>query len=265
VLVKKITRIRTLISNTKAYLTLKEQNQTLFDFSVLSCYSVPALKGYMKAVENNAVPKIPDADHFKGSPDFTQLRNYATSYKKTLGRLVFISSFSYFESYFKALIEEVLSFHGGHDRFLETALKRQSAHLAACDLPTVAKPASKLREYKKKHVVQGYQKHIKALEATDFRFPSELFATFGLMELINYKDLKASQIPHVAKWCFGVPITPNEEVKFSKYRDDRNDIAHGDLIEVDFSVALKASGFLRDLSLKIDKHVVKHFFVIENV
>lgn len=252
-----------MIAHTKAFLTLKEQNQTLFDFSVLCCQSVPALKGYMKAVEANAAPKLPDADHFKGVPDFAQLRSFASAYKKTLGRLVFLSSFSYFEAYFKALIEEVLAFHGGQENFVSASLERQAAHLAACDLPDVAKSAGKLREYKKANLAASYKKHIKVLESTEFRFPSELFATFGVMELANYKDLKASQIPHVAKWCFGVPLSAKEETDYSKYRNDRNGIAHGNVVEVDFSAGLEASRFLRELSVKIDKHIVKHFLVIE--
>jgi hypothetical protein len=244
-------------------LVLKEQNQTLFDFAVLACQSVPALKAYMKAVEGGAAPKLPDADHFKGDPDFAQLREFATGYKKTLGRLVFISSFSYFEAYFKALLEEILSFHGGHDEFVQAAVRRTDLHDASCADPIVEKSSNKLREYPKKHFAPAYRKHIKALETTDFRFPSELFSSFGIMELKNYLDLKAAQIPHVARWALGVPLTASEEDTFSKHRDTRNEIAHGSLVELDFTRGLAASRFLRDLSVKIDKHVVKHFLVIE--
>lgn len=254
-----------MIAHSKAYLALKEQNQTLFDFSVLCCQSIPALKGYMKAVEGGFAPKLPDADHFKGEPDFNQLRRFASGYKKTLGRLIFLSSFSYFEAYFKALIDEIQQFHGGRDAFLATSAKKQADHMAACDLPAVKKSSAKLREYKKGHFVPAYKKHAKSLEGTEFRFPSELFSTFGLIELANYKDLKASQIPHVAKWCFGVPISEAEEEEFSHYREGRNNIAHGHIVALDFNVGLEASRFLRDLSVKIDKHVVKHFFVIEGL
>jgi hypothetical protein len=254
-----------MIAHSKAFLILKKQNQTLFDFSVLCCQSVPALKGYMKAVEAKSAPKLPDADHFKGDPDFNQLRRFASEYKKTLGRLIFLSSFSYFEAYFKSVIDEIQQFHGGRDSFLATSAKKQAGHMAACDLPAVKKSAAKLREYKKAHFVPAYKKHAKTLAGTEFRFPSELFATFGLMELANYKDLKASQIPHVAKWCFGVPISEAEETTFSRYREERNNIAHGNIVEVDFRIGLEASRFLRDLSVKIDKHVVNHFFVIEEL
>jgi RiboL-PSP-HEPN len=252
-----------LISHSKSFLVLKEQNQTLFNFAVLCCRAVPALKGYMKAVDGGSAPKLPDADHFKGDPDFTQLRAFTSEYKKTLGRVIFLSSFSYFEAYFKALIEEVLQFHGGQENFVQAALTRQATHFAALDRPEVEKSASKLREYKKGHFAPSYRKHIKALEQTDYRFPSELFSLFGIVELNNYKDLKSSQIPHVAKWCFGLELTRAEEEKFSGHRDTRNEIAHGSLVELDFKRGLDATRFLRELSIKIDKHVLRHFLVIE--
>lgn len=252
-----------MIAHSKSFLELKEQNQKLFNFAVLCCQAVPALKGYMKAVEGGSAPKLPDADHFKGEPDFSQLRVFTSEYRKTLGRIIFLSSFSYFEAYFKALIEELLHFHGGHEAFLHSALDRQSSHLAALGQPDIEKSASKLREYRKGHFAPSYRKHIKALEQSDYRFPSELFSLFGIMELNNYKDLKASQIPHVVKWCFGLTLTEVEESEFSRHRDTRNEIAHGSLVELDFNKGLEASRFLRDLSVKIDKHVVKHFLVIE--
>jgi hypothetical protein len=254
-----------LISHSKCFRLLKEQNQTLFNFAALCCQAVPSLKGYIKAVEGGTAKKLPDADHFKGEPDFVKLRGYASEYKRTLGRVVFLSAFSYFESYFKALIQEVLLFHGGHEAFLQSALRRHASHTDALNQPDIEKSASKLREYKKDHFAGSYRKHIKALEQSDYRFPSELFSLFGIVELSRYKDLKASEIPHVAKWCFGVELTEDEELDFSKYRDVRNEIAHGSLTELDFSKGLEASRFLRDLSIKIDKHVVKHFMVIEGM
>ncbi|MCA2967284.1 MAG: hypothetical protein INH43_02065 [Acidobacteriaceae bacterium] len=252
-----------MIAHSKSLLAHKKQNQTLFNFAVLCCQAVPALKGYMKAVEGGSAPKLPDADHFKGAPDFVQLRMFASEYRKTLGRVIFLSSFSYFEAYFKALIEEVLQFHGGQEAFRKSALERQETHLTALDQPEIAKAASKLREYKKGNFAPSYRKHIKTLEQSDYRFPSELFSLFGIVELEKYKDLKASEIPHVVKWCFGLRLTEAEEVEFSRHRDTRNDIAHGSLLELDFNKGMEASRFLRELSIKIDKHVVRHFLVIE--
>jgi hypothetical protein len=255
-----------MISNTKSFELLKGQIQSTLDFSVLCCQAVPALNAYMKAVELGSVPKLPDADHFKGEPNFEQLKGFIPEYRKNLGKLMFISSFSYFEAYFKALIEEVLTFHGGQDDFVELSLKKQNQHMHYAEQDTPRKSANKLREYPKKGKEQKYLKHIKEINHTDFRFPSELFSTFGIMELgNNYRDLKASQIPHVAGWCFGVELTEDEISSYSKLRDLRNRVAHGKVTQIEFNEANSANQFLRNLAIKIDKHVVKHFLVIETI
>lgn len=253
-----------MITNSNAFVVLKEQIQSTIDFSVLCCQAVPSLNAYMKAVEKGAAPKLPDADHFKGDPNFDQLKGYIPDYRKNLGKLMFINSFSYFEAYFKSLIEETLDFHGGQDSFVRLSLKKQHQHLTFSENEATRKSANKLREYPKPSHKLKYLKHTDEIDHTDFRFPSELFATFGIMELgNNYRDLKASQIPHVAKWCFGVDLTDKEIEDFSYYRDLRNRVAHGKVSTIEFNEANSANKFLREMALKIDRHVVKHFFVIE--
>lgn len=253
-----------MISNSKSFSVLKQQIQSAIDFSVLCCHAVPSLNAYIKAVENGAAPKLPNADHFKGDPNFAQLKGYMPEYRKNLGKLMFLNSFSYFEAYFKSLICEVMQFHGGQDDFVQQSLMRQREHLLYADTELAQSSANKLREYAKPSHKQKYFKHTEKLEHTDFRFPSELFATFGIMELgSNYRDLKASQIPHVAKWCFGVDLIEAEIEQFSTYRNLRNDVAHGKVMVVEFNQANSANSFLRGFALKIDRHVAKHFFVIE--
>lgn len=255
-----------MITNTKAFEVLKGQIQSTLDFSVLCCQAVPALNAYMKAVDKGAAKKLPDADHFqKSEPNFEQLKAYIPDYRKNLGKLLFINTFSYFEAYFKSLIKEVLDFHGEQDNFVNISLEKQSQHMEYAKDKDVRKSANKLREYKKKTEKLKYSKHIKQLEHTDFRFPSELFATFGIMELgNNYRKLKASQIPHVAQWCFGVSLTEEEIETFSDLRELRNDVAHGVVTQLDFNKANQANRFLRQLAIKIDKHVVEHFLLIED-
>ncbi|MBV4469923.1 HEPN domain-containing protein [Pseudomonas siliginis] len=253
-----------MITNTNAFFILKQQIQSSIDFSVLCCQAVPALKAYIKAVEKGSAPKLPDADHFKGDPNFDQLKGYIPEYRKNLGKLMFINSFSYFEAYFKSLIAEVLEFHGGKDAFVDRAKKRQHQHLVFAEGTDTKKSANKLREYAKPSKSFKYIKYTNKIEHTDFRFPSELFAAFGIFELgTNYSDLKASQIPHVAQLCFGVDLTESEVESFSSYRNLRNSVAHGQTLTIDFNEANAANSFLRSLALKIDKHVVKHFLVIE--
>ena len=253
-----------MITNSNAFFILKQQIQSSIDFSVLCCHAVPALNAYIKAVENGVAKKLPDADHFKGDPNFEQLREYIPEYRRNLGKLMFINSFSYFEAYFKSLISEVLNFHGGKDAFVDRAQKRQHQHLVFAENKETRTAANKLREYAKPSHRLKYVKYTKEIEHTDFRFPSELFAAFGIVELgTNYSDLKASQIPHVAKLCFGVELTESEISTFSSYRDLRNNVAHGKTLSIEFNEANSANKFLRALALKIDRHVVKHFLVVE--
>lgn len=122
-----------MISNSKSFSVLKQQIQSAIDFSVLCCHAVPSLNAYIKAVEKGGAPKLPDADHFKGDPNFDQLRGYIPEYRKNLGKLMFINSFSYFEAYFKSLICEVMEFHGGQDDFVQQSLTRQHDHLLFAD------------------------------------------------------------------------------------------------------------------------------------
>ncbi|QJI39455.1 hypothetical protein HKK52_00430 [Pseudomonas sp. ADAK2] len=253
-----------MITNSNAFFILKQQIQSAIDFSVLCCHAVPALNAYIKAVEKGGAPKLPDADHFKGDPNFEQLRGYIPEYRRNLGKLMFINSFSYFEAYFKSLISEVLKFHGGQEAFVERARERQHQHLVFAEDQKTKNAANKLREHAKPSHSLKYVKYTNEIEHTDFRFPSELFAAFGIMELGNsYSDLKASQIPHVAQYCFGVELTAADITSFSSYRDLRNNVVHGKTLTVEFNEANAANKFLRALALKIDKHVVRHFLVIE--
>lgn len=253
-----------MISNSKAFEVLKGQIQSTLDFSVLCCQAVPALKGYMKALEFGSVDKLPDADYFKGKPNIEQLKNFSSKYKKNLGKFLFINTFSYFESYFKDLISEIEDFHGGNELFRNAALEKQKKYSTLSSDPQLILNSNKLREYKKQTHLMKYRKHISALEHTDFRFPSEMLSTFGLIELFkNYSDLKASEIPHVAEYAFGVEMSSVELETYSKYRDLRNRIAHGKVSEIEFKDAIEMNYFMRSLALKIDKKVVRDFFIIE--
>ena len=255
-----------MISNSKAFEVLKGQTQSTLDFAVLCCQAVPALKGYIKALEHGSVDKLPDADYFKGEPNIEQLKGFSSKYKKNRGKLLFINTFSYFESYFKDLISEIENFHGGKEAFRDAALKKQKKHMNIHSDQQLILNSNKLREYKKQTHLLKYTKHISALEHTDFRFPSEMLSTFGLIELFkNYSDLKASEIPHVAEYAFGVEISSMELEVYSKYRDLRNKIAHGKISEVEFKEAIEMNYFMRTLALKIDKQVVRNFFLIEFV
>lgn len=253
-----------MIPNTKSFCVLKQQVQEVIDFSVLCCTAVPSMKGYIKAVENGVAGKIPDPDYYKGQPNYDQLKGFVPSYRKNLGKLILLSSFSYFEAYFKSLIDEIFEFHGGFESLIDSSLKRQLAHMSFIDTEPAKTAVRKLKEYPKRNKKQKYEKYAKELENSEFRFPSELMSAFGLKELHSrYKDMKSVEIPYFVIWCFGVSLTNDEVDRFHKIRETRNEIAHGKKEYIELKESLAFNQELRSLAMKIDSHIVNHYFVIE--
>lgn len=251
-----------MISHTKAYVNLKLQNQESIDFALLTCQAVPALKAYMKAVKKGSAPKLPDPDHFEGEQDFDRFQAIIPNYRKKLGKLLAISFFSYFEAYVKEVIAELFDFHGGYSSLIERATgKRNNFFVGEV---SKKKEANLLREYADKKKKQKYQKQIKDLENFGYMFPSELFSVFGLIELEGQSsNFKSVEIPTLLSRCFGISFTEDEDKKFGQYRTLRNDIAHGNVKDVDLSNAFDVGEFFRTLALKIDKHLLQYFFIIE--
>lgn len=253
-----------MISNTKSFKVLKDQTQEVIDFSVLCCTAVPSMKGYIKAVEKGSADKIPDPDYYKGEPNYEQLKGYIPSYKKNLGKLILLSSYSYFEAYFKSMIKELFEYHGGFESLIDIAHKRQEAHIRYAESEPAKTSVRKLREHPKSGKEQKYLKHARELANSEFRFPSELMSAFGIKELHSrYKDMRSVDIPYYAKWCFGVPLADTEVEEFHKIRETRNDLAHGKRQHIELSDAIKFNKTLRALALEIDRHIVEHYFVVD--
>lgn len=256
-----------MIKSSKSYHTLKKQIQSSLDFVLLACHSIPALKGYMKAVEGGEVSKIPDPDIFKTTTEHSRLKEIIPTYKKTLGRFLVLSSFSYFESYTYDVIDELFLINGGINDFLNISKNKRDNFLKNID--ELSEKAKKLRDTKDKSKSAKYKKIIDELEELDYKFPSDLLSFFGLHQLHekvkNKKTRKSVNIFPLMKSAFGINISEDEEKEFEKIRELRNNIAHGkEDIEVDLSEAIRINNLLKDLAVKIDQHIVKNFFVIES-
>lgn len=252
-----------MISNSNSLVTLKAQIQELFNFSVLCCNAVPSLKGYIKAVEKGAAPKIPDADHFKNS-SFEELKGYIPDYRKQLGKYILLSSFSFFESYIQNLILEVIEYHGGKDYLLDYNWGKIQT---AASNQTIQQKSNGLREYKKGGNLDKYRKINKELLGSSFLFPSDYFSFIGIQKLISLSiddGFKSVQIPKIIEENFFLKLDDAEVDKFHSIRDTRNKIAHGDSsVEVNLSEATRNNKFLRNLAVKVDKQVVRCYFVID--
>ena len=58
-------------------------------------------------------------------------------------------------------------------------------------------------------------------------------------------------------------MSDDEVEEFRRIREIRNKIAHGKRKGFDMPNAMKCNGFLRDLSVRVDNHIVNNYFIIE--
>lgn len=253
-----------MISNTKALNVLRTQIQEVYDFAVLNCYSVPSLKMRMKDIEKGIEGiRLPNPDYFKGSITLDELRNKAQNYKTNLCKYVLLSSFSFFESYVISAINEMIDFHGGRDDFLKLSQLKTSQFINNSSRQlTIYK--RKLQEYFKSGKKEKYNKYYQLLEKDNYRFPTQLLSPYGVKKLIEVLDtIRSVDIPDVLAYGLNMNLGEATTEQFHNIRNIRNMIAHGDTVKLDLKKVGSYNKFLRDLSIKIDKHLVEHFFVIE--
>jgi hypothetical protein len=252
------------IGHTDSFAAYKELSQAHIDFAVLVCYAVPLLKSELASP--NALSCQPD--HFK--PKATtkvHLTKHAANYQDELARTLHISIFSYFESYVREALREIADFHGGNGQIKSLAHKRAAKFLAAPPVE-VQKSKRKLQEPSKPNERDKYMKHSALLEKAGFRFPTELFAHYGVTQMLakasdDKNGLRAWEIPNILADCLLFPITKTERDFYEDNRQLRNKIAHGTVPKLALKDSLGFSSRLHTLAAKIDNHLVEHFFVLQ--
>jgi HEPN superfamily RiboL-PSP-like protein len=250
-----------LIPNSNAYAVLRDKSQEFLDFVVLSCTAIPTLK---KQIQAAGVADI-TPDHFKGPPNPAQLLVYGTVYQEPLARMVVITLFSYFEAYVQGLFAEIVEFHGGATQFQATADERAKSFVANSS-QSIVDAKRKLQEPAKGAKIESYKKQSAVLVKQGFRFPSELLAPYGVRNLIRKaksKGSKAFEIPELLRDALCFPLSTRDDARLDSIRDTRNEIAHGKAGPITLVEALTIGKDLRNISAKVDKHAVEHFFVLE--
>lgn len=115
-----------MISHTKAFSRLKREQQKVLNYTILVCHAVPNLKKTIHG-EEESVPYYEVAQpHYYKKSELKRLKKLAESYKLDTAKYTLISVFSFFEFYFKSVVEELIEFHGGKDNFISnTQLKHK--------------------------------------------------------------------------------------------------------------------------------------------
>ncbi len=249
------------MTNSESFRRLREQTQSNFDFAVLVCTAVPQLKYALKEYAKNPDYLVVQNAHFKPSEEpYSSEKRIMPSYKSVLGANFFLTSFSFFESYFFSLIDEMIDFHGGEQALLTFVRKRLSSPISEEKINL----AHKLQKQHKGEHQTRYQKYTRELSQKDWIWPSDKFALYGIQQLItNRKKMKSADIPELLSYLLLFEINSQRTKDYHNIRDVRNKIAHGKKLSFDLAKAIEANQFLYKLATEIDRHVVQHFFVIE--
>ena len=245
-----------MIIRTNAYNTLQSQVQETFDFAVMVCHAVPALKLQMKLLDDGVLHNLPDPDYFTKNTT-EELRGQANGYKENLATYLFLSSFAFFENYFGAVLDEIFNFNITipTDDVLKECLSKN----------TDAKSKTALKGGFDKRHKQRYEKYSNELKSNDYITPAELKKIIAFNNLFKtIKDLKANQIPDFLINHLKIDITEDEKGRYNIYRQLRNEIAHGDRPSLTLRKVKEANSFLRKLAAKIDDFLSEHFITLNN-
>ncbi len=233
------------------------------DFAIVVSYAVPCLKFSLKEMPSNEPPLF-KPDHFDSRPVKTEKVLHDTkTYKETLSRHIVLSSFSYFEAYFHDVLQEILEFHGKDFLFNISSISTNTD-----DDEKVEKARKKLSEYPKKSNLDCYKSNKAKMLKCGQALPSSLLAQYGykkLIELIEGNYIPAGKIPELSSNILQLKFDRIEEEELYGYKEIRNKIAHGRISDGSLYVAkaIEMNNFFRNLALKIDKHVLKYFLLVE--
>ncbi|QDU29970.1 hypothetical protein ETAA8_50880 [Anatilimnocola aggregata] len=246
---------------TKSLERHKAAVQGAFDFAVTICYSIPQLSQHLAEVESGKTA-LQQPHYFAPQNSTVFLKDNVVEFENRLSTYLLLSIFSFFESYIKSVVTEMLEFHGGADAFLALAEKRDRTLTGVSETADVLEAKKKLRKDVSSKYAK-YQKYSKVLRAHGYRFPSERLSSYGARMLISeLKKLKAAGIPDLLEHGLSVRITSMEKTKFNDIKKCRNNAAHGTPTAIDLSYIRDANEFFRDWSFRIDSHLIEHFFVV---
>lgn len=260
--------------HTKAFVRLKVEQQKILDFTVLTCHAMPSLSKTIAGI-NASIPQYGLAKplYFNMEPT-TRLSNLLTRYEDNLGKYIIFSSWSFFEFYFKDCMKELLTFYGGKERFIE-GLKALNAQKISKNKSLFDK-TKKLREDIKPGKNLKYSDALVKLQSEDYTFTNELFSTWGAIHFANIiaeGKFVSADIPDIMKNLFGFNMSDKVnthgdlvnldlEQTFMSMKTFRNQIGHGEIVNLPFSKVMAYNNFIRILSLKIDNYLIENFFIL---
>ncbi len=255
-----------MIGHTDAFGNYRSLSQGHINFVVAVCHAMPALRADL-ALPAPALTHRPDYFSAARNPK-SEVATFAGPYQEELARSTLIAVFSYFEAYTRDALLEIIKFHGGPEKIQKLAHDRLTKFIASTP-PSIIMHKRKLQDKRSPQKFLKYRDHGSFLDQKGFRFPTDLFALFGLTQLLTRLERELSyrawEIPTLLEQGLLFPMAKAEKDRFEEVRLRRNDIAHGKAPTIALGESLRYASELHTLAAKIDRHISEHFLVIQVV
>jgi len=261
-------------NNTDAFVRLKEEQQRVLDYTLLTCHAMPNLSKTIKGIEKE-VPKYGLATplYFK-TENKDRLKSLLNHFEENLSKYILFSSWSFFEFYFKDCMKELLDFYGGKDIFLKGVADLNSRKIETNKL--LFDKTKKIREKPKKGKELKYKDALTDLGSENYFYTNELFSAWGAKNFVNEiasGNFASADIPVILKDLFGFDMTEKVndyghlremdlEQTFHSMREFRNKIGHGEIVIIPFNKVMAYNKFLRQLAVNVDKYLIENYFVL---
>jgi hypothetical protein len=253
-----------LIGHTDAFAQYRQLSQAHLNFVVAVAHAMPALRADI-ALPAPTLTYPPD--HFLACRNpKSEVATYVAGCQEELARSTVIAVFSYFEGYARSVFREIVAYHGGGKKLRELAHDRISKFISAPG-PGIMFHKRKLQDKRAPSKLFKYQKHGRLLDEKGFKFPTDLLAHFGVVQLLarieNDHAFRAWQIPSLFEECLLFPLTSTDRQLYEEVIGLRNDVAHGKAPTVTLPTSLRYASELHTLASKVDRHIAEHFLVIQ--
>jgi hypothetical protein len=208
---------------------------------------------------------IKPADNFPHDKStVTTLSEWAKDYSRDLAHIIVLSVFSQFEAYVRAAVTEIYDRQGGPEQFLALAVKQAKRYWDSAPVP-ISEAKAKLLDSYGQNKADKYRKYSRVLAEAGFSFPPDLLSAYGARQLLRKLEpraFRAWEIPDLLTDALMLKVTVAEREMYTEIRELGNNIAHGASPMLTVHEAVKRTTALRKLAIKIDQHIVNHFWVL---
>ncbi len=286
-----------MIQATASYEVFLSQLREIHRFADLVLHAGPLLEENLNRIkdENQDIKSLKPV-FLKNTCTVSHLKQCLNTYQFSLSKYIFLSTFTFFESYISSVINELFEFHGGTEELKRLSLLRPLPEKYDPEV-NIEKCRKKLQEYPNSKESFKYIKYTLELSRSSFKFPSEILAEYGIDSLknkIDKRNYKAVFIMQIMKNAFhfdadtvkvrhaGKKFTSSVSETFDHFRSFRNDLVHGEHIKngithsrhrrsqapenyitFDLKNAYGKSNTIKKIASEFDRHLLNHFFITE--